>query len=125
MDRFELTKYISETYNADIEFMWESSPNSGAFRHRENRKWFALIMDVRRDRLGLSGEDVVFIVNLKCDPLMQGSLCMEEGILPAYHMNKKQWISVLLDGTVPDEMIKQLVEMSFQLTDIKPKKRKQ
>ena len=125
MDRFELTKYISETYNADIEFLWESLPNSGAFRHRENRKWFALIMDVRRDRLGLSGEDIVFIVNLKCDSLMQGSLCMEEGILPAYHMNKKQWISVLLDGTVPDEMIKQLVEMSFQLTDIKPKKRKQ
>lgn len=124
MDRNELIAYIAEEYNTDIEYLWESTPDCGAFRHRENRKWFALIMGVRRDRLGLTGKDEVDVLNLKCDPLMHGSLCMEDGIIPAYHMNKKQWISVILDGTVPDEMIKQLIAMSFDLTDTKPKRKK-
>ncbi len=121
MDRKQLIEYIAGEYDTDIEYLWESTPDCGIFRHKGNRKWFALIMNIRRDRLGLEGEDKVDVLNLKCHPLMHGSLCSEEGIFPAYHMNKQQWISVLLDGTVDSARIKAMLQMSFELTDKQPR----
>lgn len=124
MNRKELEKYISETYSADPEYPWESSPSSAVFRHASNRKWFALLMDIPRSKLGMQSDDMISVVNLKCDPLMTGSVCMENGIYPAYHMNKNYWISVALDGTVSDETVKMLLDMSFDATMPKIKKKK-
>lgn len=124
MNRKELEKYISETYSADPEYPWESSPASTVFRHAANRKWFALLMDIPRSKLGMQSDDMISVVNLKCDPLMTGSVCMKKGIYPAYHMNKNYWISVALDGTVPDETVKMLLDMSFDATMPKVKKKK-
>ena len=124
MNRKELEKYISETYSADPEYPWESTPASAVFRHAANRKWFALLMDIPRSKLGMQSDDMISVVNLKCDPLMTGSVCMEKGIYPAYHMNKNYWISVALDGTVPDETVKMLLDMSFDATMPKVKKKK-
>ena len=56
------------------------------------------------------------VLNIKCDPMMIGSLRMKEGFFPAYHMNKENWISILLDGTVSADEIKPLLELSYQLT---------
>lgn len=124
MNRKELEKYISETYSAAPEYPWESSPASAVFRHAANRKWFALLMDIPRSKLGMQSDDMISVVNLKCDPLMTGSVCMGKGIYPAYHMNKNYWISVALDGTVPDETVKMLLDMSFDATMPKVKKKK-
>lgn len=124
MNRKELEKYISETYSAAPEYPWESSPSSAVFRHASNRKWFALLMDIPRSKLGMQSDDMISVVNLKCDPLMTGSVYMEKGIYPAYHMNKNCWISVALDGTAPDETVKMLLDMSFDATMPKIKKKK-
>lgn len=94
---------------------------SAVFRHRGNQKWFALIMRVGRDKLGLSGEGGIDIVNVKTEPQMAASLVGSGGIYPAYHMNKTHWVTVLLDGSVPDNTVKNLVDISFSLTA--PKKR--
>jgi len=58
----------------------------------------------------------VDIMNVKCDPLLAGTLLMEKGVFPAYHMSKGSWVSVALDGSVDDEQIKWLIKMSFDLT---------
>ena len=79
-------------------------------------KWFGVIMTIPASKLGLEGDYSVDIINLKCDPLLIGSLHKEKGIFPAYHMNKTYWISVLLDGSVDDETVKWLVSLSFDLT---------
>lgn len=55
-------------------------------------------------------------MNVKVDPLLTGSLRTQRGILPAYHMNKERWISVLLDGSVPLEQALALLDMSYALT---------
>ena len=52
-------------------------------------------MDVRRDRLGLSGEEIVYITDVKCGPLLSGSYLGKPGVVPAYHMNKTHWLGVL------------------------------
>ena len=116
MNRSELETYITETYSAQGEHPWMSNPTNTVFRHMGNKKWFALIMDIPRKNLGLPGDDEISVANLKCDTRLIGSFRMEPGIFPGWHMNKAHWLTVALDGTVADEKIKFLVDMSYELT---------
>lgn len=119
MDRQTVFEWIKRKYGTDPDYPWKDS--NAVLRHRENKKWFALIMEVGRDKLGLPGEGTVDVMNVKCDPMLIGSLRTQPGFLPAYHMNKDQWISILLDGTAPEEEIKSLIAMSYELTNPKKK----
>lgn len=124
MRRNELEAFIMETYNAEADYPWRKSPNHAVFRHCSNRKWFALIMDVPKNKLGLQGEGLLDVVNLKCDPILIGSLREEPGFFPAYHMSKDNWITVALDGSASDDKIKMLLDMSYQATAPKVRRRK-
>ena len=122
MTRDELQRYIFDHYSTEPDYPWADAPNHAVFRHGGNRKWFALMMEVPRDKLGLAGTEKLDIVNFKCDPVMIASLRGETGIFPAYHMNKASWITVALDGSVPVETIELLLDVSYELT--KPKIRR-
>ena len=124
MDRAELEHYVLENYNAESDYPWLKYPHYQVFRHCNNQKWFALIMDVPKNKLGLQGEDVLDVVNFKCNPILIGSLLGESGFFPAYHMSKASWITVALDDSVPDEKVKMLLDMSYEATKQKPRKRK-
>ena len=114
--RDELIAYAKETYGAEPEAPFSTAPTYRVLRHSPGGKWFALFMDVPRFRLGLDGEESVDVVNLKCPPEMSGSLRRRPGILPARHMNREHWITVLLDGTVPPEELRPLLDLSYTLT---------
>ena len=116
MNRTELEACITEAYSIRGEKPWMQYPTYTVFRHAQNKKWFAVIMDIPRDKLGLSGSDAISVVNLKCDTRLIGSFQEEPGIFPGYHMNKAHWLTVALDGTVGDEKIRFLVDMSYELT---------
>lgn len=73
-------------------------------------------MDVPREKLGLSSSEYVDILNIKCDPILSGSLRMDKGFFPAYHMHRDSWITILLDGTVPAKDIFPLLDMSYEIT---------
>ncbi len=120
----QLQKFIYDAYGTSPEYPWEKSPDSMVFRHSDNRKWFALVMNISKDKLGLQKNGPIDIINVKCDPLMIGSLQNETGIYPAYHMNKANWITIALDGSVSDEKIKFLLDMSYTLTAKKQKNNK-
>jgi predicted DNA-binding protein (MmcQ/YjbR family) len=122
VDRASLLAYVKETYHTKPEYLWPRYPTYGVLRHKENRKWFGVVMDVPRSKLGLGGEDPISIVDLKCDPVMLGSLLQKPGHFPGYHMNKNHWITVLLDGSVPPQELFPLVDFSYQLTKTKRKK---
>ena len=119
LNKQDLQKYIFDVYGVTPDFPWESNPAFAVYRHTNNRKWFALVMDIPKSRLGLREDGMIDVVNLKCDPVLIGSLRMEKGIFPAYHMSKDKWISVALDGSVDDVQIKMLLDMSFELTAMK------
>lgn len=109
--------YIKEKYKILPEYPWRRDKTSAVFRHEDNRKWFALVMEVQRSRLGLFGEEYVDIINLKTEDLFfRDMLIKEEGVMPAYHMNKLHWITVLLDGTLPEERIYDLIDLSYAAT---------
>ena len=124
MNRNELESFIKETYNADANYPWPKYPNYEVFRHSSNQKWFALITDVPKSKLGLQGTETLDVVNFKCAPLLIGSLREESGFFPAYHMNKDSWITVALDGSVSDDKIKMLLDMSYQATAPKIRRKK-
>ncbi len=115
----ELFAYIKENFNTDPDYPFDK--DTAIFRHQSNRKWFAAIIRVKREKLGLPGEGICDVVDLKCDPFLSGFIRGKPGILPAYHMNKEHWITVLLDGTVDQETLQELINLSYDLTA--PKKR--
>lgn len=99
VDREEIFEYVKKQYGTIPEYLWSSSPDSAVLRHH-NGKWYAVIMNVERSKLGLDGDDTVEIIDVKCDPEMTGMIIQTYGFLPGYHMNKQHWITILLDGTV-------------------------
>ena len=123
MNREELEAYILNHYSTEADYPWADTPRAAVFRHVANRKWFALLMEVPRDKLGLAGTEKLDIVNFKCDPILISSLRGETGIFPAYHMNKAGWITVALDGSVQAKTIELLLDVSYELTKPKPRRK--
>jgi len=117
MMRTKLYKHIKDFYNSEPEYLWVKYPNYAVFRHGGNRKWFAVVMNVKRNLLGIDGNGEVDVINLKCDAAFIGSLKQKDGILPAYHMNKNCWVSVLLDGSFDKQELFCLIDESFNLTN--------
>lgn len=122
MTKTELLDYVRETYSVDPDYPWDD--DSYVLRHL-SRKWFAVGMNVSYARLGLEREGSADLIDVKCSPLMMGTYLEQPGILPGYHMNKEHWLTILLDGTAEDVLVKELLELSYNLTKEKKKQRKQ
>ncbi len=116
---FELAR---EHYGTEAEYLWARTPNFGVLRH-PNGKWYAVVMDIPRSRLGLPGDGLIDVMNVQVDPVMSGSLRAATGIFPGYHMNKEKWITVLLDGTVDMAQIAILLDISYDIAGAKNRKR--
>ena len=115
--------YIKKKYKVSPEDPWAKYDDNAVFRHSDNKKWFALVMGVEKDKLGLSEFGYVDVINLKIDDMVfRDILVQQEGILPGYHMNKEHWITVLLDGTVEEDKVYDLIDASFLATASKKKK---
>jgi predicted DNA-binding protein (MmcQ/YjbR family) len=110
-----LTQAIFDIYGDAPVFPWDND-DAGVFKNPDNGKWYALIMNIDRSKLNkkLSGE--VEVVNIKLDEAKIPELHRQNGFYPAYHMNKKNWITITLDDTVPDEVLLELLEESHAFT---------
>ncbi|MDR0726513.1 MAG: MmcQ/YjbR family DNA-binding protein [Rickettsiales bacterium] len=117
----KVIKYIKEKYDADPEFMWARTPGNSIFRHRDNQKWYGVLLTVSRAALKIQGQGNVEILNLKLDPILIGSLIDNKSFFPAYHMNKEHWISLLMDGSIKDKDMFALIDISFNTTTKKIK----
>lgn len=116
-----IIQYVRDTYGCELEYLWAKTPQNAVFRHPISRKWFAALLTLPRNKLGLPGEEPVDILNIKCAPLLGSSLRCNPGFFPAYHMNKENWVTVLLDDTVSMAEVCQLLDMGFDLISKKPK----
>lgn len=116
MDREKLLAYAREHFGSEPEYLWAKYPTYCVLRHTASRKWYAAVMDVPGSKLGLPENRVMEILNVKCEPILLGSLLGTKGFLPAYHMNKSNWVTILLDGSVSDVEIRNLLIISYDLT---------
>ena len=109
--------FIERQFNCKADFPW--AQEGAAKRYSDaavfrcpNQKWFALVMEISYKNLGLASDEKVFTVNLKADPERVADLVDKKTIFPAYHMNKKHWITVLLSSATDFELLRSLTEQS-------------
>ena len=121
MTRQELFDWCLQQYGTEPDYPWND--NNAVLRHLNSKKWYGVVLEVDGRKLGLEEDGVVDALNVKCDPIMIGSLRLQDGFFPAYHMNKDTWLSILLDRPDLDESIKNLLDLSYELTRSKAKKR--
>ena len=121
--RGEVFDYIKKKYKAEPEYLWARFPEYAVFRHSDNQKWFGIVMNISFDKLTRSRSGTVDVLNVKLgDILMRDMLLSQEGYYPGYHIARGNWLSVVLDGTVPVDEIKQLIDLSFAATASAKKK---
>lgn len=124
-----ITSLIGKRYGAHPDFPWDKFPTYGVFRHPSTGKWYGLIMNIPPAKLFAKDpsqklrlpEAVVSkaeteVINLKIPTPEIAALHAEKGIFPAYHLNAKHWISVLLEDVLPDERIAALLHESYHIT---------
>lgn len=123
MDRTELFSLVERKYHTVPDYPWKDT--NAVLRHSDTKKWYGVVLRVERAKIGLPGEGIAELLNIKCDPVLIGSLITQDGFFPAYHMNKENWISVLLSGESEeafDRQIENLLDLSYSLTENKKKK---
>ena len=123
MTRDDIFAYVMRKYGVSPDYPFDKDFKSAVMRHSGNGKWFALIMPVRADRLGHESSGYVDVVTVKSEPMLIDSFIAHEGFHRAYHMNKTMWLTIELIDAVTDEKIKDLIGMSYDMTDVKKKKR--
>ena len=117
-----ITEMIKKRFNTTPEFLWKKFPGFGVFRNTESQKWYGLISNIDKSRLEKNNKGTVEILNIKLDCAEIADLHKCKGFYPAYHMNKKNWITILLDETIKDEKIMELIEKSYKFSEQKNKK---
>ena len=123
MTKQQLLEYCLNTYGTSPDYPFDDLLETAVLRHADNRKWYAIVMKVSRRKFGLDSDDVIDVANLKLPTEMFGSFGATDGVYPAYHMNKLHWISVLLPDA-PEDVIQFLVNVSFEATKDKRKRKK-
>ena len=122
MTKDELALHIVDHYNIKYDCPFEDDLDTWVFRHSDNKKWFALVMTIKKRKLGIDSDELIDVVNLKCAPEIMDDLWQENGIFPAYHMSKKHWLTLALDGTCEAETLKWVTKISYDLTKKKIRK---
>lgn len=123
--REEIFKYVKAKYKIEPDYPFPTAPGYPVLRHADSRKWFALIMDIPADRLGLKSSGRAEIINVKLgDPMFVDMIVRQPGYFYGYHISRSNWISILLDGTVPFEDICRWIDESYAVTASKRKSQK-
>jgi len=110
----EYLAWLTSQFSASPEFPWPDTPDYCVFRC-PNQKWFALVMKIKYRQLGLIGEEEVWVVNVKAQSDKIPDFIDKKSIFPAWHMNKKHWITVLLTAATDFNNLCQLTEKSYEL----------
>ena len=110
-----ILQHALETYGDEPEHLWEDSPEYAVLRRKDNRKWYVLLMSIPAKRLHIGGDETVEVVDLRFDADELPKKIDNVSYFSGYHMNKKHWITILLDGSVPLDEILNCVDKSYAL----------
>ena len=111
----EIIEYVKNKYGDELEFLWEKSPKNAVIRRKNSNKWYAVILTLSKRKINLDSDEKIEIINLHNSPKEIEKLIDNKKYFPAYHMNKKHWCTIFLDGTVELEEIYKLIDISYEL----------
>ena len=111
----KIINYAKEKYHSDLEYLWENFPEYAVLRRKDNQKWYAVLMIVEKNKLGLSGNEKIEIIDLREEPQEIMNLVDRKRFFGGYHMNKKSWITLVLDGSIDLQDIYDHINVSYLL----------
>ena len=111
----EIITYVKNKYGDELEFLWEKSPKNAVVRRKSSNKWYAVILTIPKRKIGLKSDEVIEVINLHNIPKEIEKLIDYKRYFPAYHMNKKHWCTICLDGTIELKEIYKKIDISYEL----------
>ena len=111
----EIVAYVKNKYGDELEFLWEKSPKNAVVRRKSSNKWYAVILTISKRKIGLESDEVIEVINLHNIPKEIEKLIDYKRYFPAYHMNKKHWCTICLDGTIELKEIYKKIDISYEL----------
>ena len=111
----QIIKYVKEKYDNEPEFLWEKFAGNAVFRHKENNKWYGVLLTIPKSKLGINSEEKVDIIDLKILPEDIEKVVDNEKYFLGYHMNKKHWFTIILDGSISIEKIFEFIDISYNI----------
>lgn len=110
-----LTEHVREKYGRELEFLWDKFEGNAVWRRGDTNKWFAAVLTVSRRKLGLNSDETVEIIDLRLPPEEMEQLVDGKRYFGGWHMNKKHWYTIILDGSVSFEELCRRIEVSYSL----------
>lgn len=110
-----LIEYVRQKYGDTPEFLWEKFDNNAVFRRKDTGKWYAAVLTVSKNKLGFDSGEEVEIIALRISPDEIDALVDNKTYFRGWHMNKKHWYTMILDGSVPFEELCERVDRSYSL----------
>lgn len=111
-----IARLVYEKYGEEPDFPFEDDDNCGVFRYTPTRKWYAIVMNVKKSAVTKNGEkEKVDAMNVKIVPETRDKLLERDGMYICYHMSHEKWITMLLDETLCDDEIMNMIETSREL----------
>ena len=111
----EIVAYVKNKYGDELEFLWEKSPKNAVVRRKSSNKWYAVILTIPKRKIGLESDEFIEVINLHNIPKEIEKLIDYKRYFPAYHMNKKHWCTICLDGTIELKEIYKKIDISYEL----------
>lgn len=111
----ELIEYVRNKYGDELEYLWQKFPDNAVWRRKDNEKWYAAVLTVSRKKLGLDSDETVEIIDLRADKTKINDIVDNEKFFPGWHMNKKSWYTIILDGSVSTSEIIRRIDESYLL----------
>lgn len=109
-----IAKLINEKYDVSPEFLWDFVPDYGVFRNLRSNKWFGIVMNLDKSKIIQTETGEVEVLNLKLYNNVSKALKIK-GVYSPYHSSKKNWVSIILDNTLSDKKIMELVDLSYDI----------
>ena len=113
----EIIAYVKNKYGDELEFLWEKSPKNAVIRRKSSNKWYAVILTISKRKLNLNSDEIIEVINLHNITKEIEKFIDNKRYFPAYHMNKKHWRTICLDGTVELKEIYELIDISYELAE--------
>lgn len=111
----EIIAFANKNYGNKLEFLWEKAPNIAVLRRQDSKKWYAVLFDMPKNKLGVKSDEILNIIDIRSDPEISKKLIDNISIFEGYHMNKKNWITICLDNSIKSNKILELLAKSYDL----------
>lgn len=111
----EVICYVREKYGDELEYLWTKFPDNAVWRRKDTAKWYGAILTVEKSKLGLESDEIAEIIDLRIQPEKMEALLSNDNYHPGWHMNKKNWYTIILDGSVATDDICRHIDESYRL----------